>query len=36
MTDTIIDIFDNILKYKGTEIMIIFDDESIHGFQVYK
>jgi len=39
MSDTIIDIFDNVLKYKGKEIMIIFDDESkpwFSGAQIAK
>jgi prophage antirepressor-like protein len=32
MTDTIIDVYDNILKFKGNEIMVIFDDESMSWF----
>lgn len=39
MTDTVIEIIDNILKFKGTEIMIIFDDESkpwFSGSQIAK
>ena len=32
MEDSIIQIYDNILKYKGNDIMIVFDDESMPWF----